>query len=750
MALDFINSNPADDAYGPSLDRANKQGKLRQDIGVDTAIRGGVSDMLGAKQPDQSALSNYQSPAAAAPLPTPPPVPTSSQPRGIRNNNPLNIEDGSFSSSQPGYAGTDGRFARFHTPEHGMAAGDALLQSYGQQGLSTPTAIISKWAPSADGNNVQSYAGQIAASMGIGPDDQLDMANAETRGKLAQAMSHVENGVQRSAPPGVPPNGPSGAPSYQVPRASFMPGASAQPPFMGGTGAGTRFDPILSRLAQQPGGGTEAMKLLQTQGKFDQQNYQRQTQASKLAMTALARGDVQTAKYWASYAGIPTDGNPAFEPGNNGQLFGQVGLLSQRLYGPHTPEATNFASSYFKAIQQNGGNRADAFQKAFDATGPAPNNPKMSLKTVIDSAGDLHLIAVNTSAGTATPVTQNGAPVVGAQPTRGGAGPTTELTWVRQADGTEVGYTRSKRDGSLTPAVDPGTNQQITKAARTPAASLSFDHKVDLFQKSGVPYPEAVAAASGQRPQYQIVQANDGTFSVVNKGTAAATPVTAGGAPVTGKLPAQTNEIFRVPQADGSELGFTHNRQTNTIAPAINPGTNQQFSYAAKPNAATSTFDHKVQLWQQMLPNDPAGALAAASGHIPPSVTPGVVAGMYKSSAASIDATTSPGDKEDQNAFAQRKQALVQARMNDLFGGPGWQNIVNAQPRAPAAAPSQAPAARPVAPAPVQARIPTGASAQDAIPVRDPSEVAKMAPGTWFVPEDGIPRKTRGGAANVP
>jgi hypothetical protein len=32
-------------------------------------------------------------------------------PRGIRNNNPLNIEAGDFTKGQPGFTGSDGRFA---------------------------------------------------------------------------------------------------------------------------------------------------------------------------------------------------------------------------------------------------------------------------------------------------------------------------------------------------------------------------------------------------------------------------------------------------------------------------------------------------------------------------------------------------------------------------------------------------------------------------------------------------------------
>lgn len=44
----------------------------------------------------------------------------SSAARGLRNNNPGNIEAGS--NSWDGQAGSDGRFAKFVTPEHGIRA----------------------------------------------------------------------------------------------------------------------------------------------------------------------------------------------------------------------------------------------------------------------------------------------------------------------------------------------------------------------------------------------------------------------------------------------------------------------------------------------------------------------------------------------------------------------------------------------------------------------------------------------------
>jgi hypothetical protein len=116
----------------------------------------------------------------------------SSLPRGLRNNNPLNIEDGQFARSQPGYAGSDGRFAKFEAPEHGLAAANTLIDSYQRNhGLNTISGIVSRWAPSSDGNDTRAYAANVARQMGIGPNDPIP---PEMRPRLIAAMAQHENG----------------------------------------------------------------------------------------------------------------------------------------------------------------------------------------------------------------------------------------------------------------------------------------------------------------------------------------------------------------------------------------------------------------------------------------------------------------------------------------------------------------------------------------------------------------------------
>ncbi|MDQ2079478.1 hypothetical protein RA307_04725 [Xanthobacteraceae bacterium Astr-EGSB] len=122
------------------------------------------------------------------------------QPRGIRNNNPGNIEDGPFARSLPGYAGSDGRFARFAAPEAGEFAIQRLLDSYAGRGINTPAGVVSRWAPADDGNPVPAYSAYVAEGLGVSPDDVIDLRDPKVRSAVAQRIAEFENGKRSSAP----------------------------------------------------------------------------------------------------------------------------------------------------------------------------------------------------------------------------------------------------------------------------------------------------------------------------------------------------------------------------------------------------------------------------------------------------------------------------------------------------------------------------------------------------------------------
>lgn len=115
------------------------------------------------------------------------------EPRGLRNFNPGNIVDGKFAKSMPGYAGSDGRFARFDSMDAGAHAMQRLLEQYGRKGRNTVTAIIGRWAPPSE-NDTNAYANTVARKLGVKPNAKLDMTNPATVAKLSSAMAEVENG----------------------------------------------------------------------------------------------------------------------------------------------------------------------------------------------------------------------------------------------------------------------------------------------------------------------------------------------------------------------------------------------------------------------------------------------------------------------------------------------------------------------------------------------------------------------------
>lgn len=116
-------------------------------------------------------------------------------PRGVRNNNPGNLE---ASSSNPwvGQTGSDGRFAKFETPEHGIRALGRNLISYQRQGIDTVGEIINRWAPPSDNNDTAAYIKAVCVQLGVTANQPLDASNPDTLQALCAAIIKHENGSQ--------------------------------------------------------------------------------------------------------------------------------------------------------------------------------------------------------------------------------------------------------------------------------------------------------------------------------------------------------------------------------------------------------------------------------------------------------------------------------------------------------------------------------------------------------------------------
>lgn len=115
--------------------------------------------------------------------------------RGERNNNPGNLEASSWTRSQPGYIGSDGRFAIFDTMANGIAAQVKLItNSYINKGYDTVSKIINRYGNdpgTADDPSVSNYIKYVSGKLGITPDTKISASQA---GALTQAMREFETG----------------------------------------------------------------------------------------------------------------------------------------------------------------------------------------------------------------------------------------------------------------------------------------------------------------------------------------------------------------------------------------------------------------------------------------------------------------------------------------------------------------------------------------------------------------------------
>lgn len=125
-------------------------------------------------------------------------------PRGIRNNNPGNIDYKpntqwqGLDKANP----SDGRFCRFVDPVMGIRAIAVTLITYQDKrkaadgsAIDTPREIAARWAPPNE-NNTEAYAAALARSMGRGVDDPVDVHIFEDcRGAVIGIIRH-ENGQQ--------------------------------------------------------------------------------------------------------------------------------------------------------------------------------------------------------------------------------------------------------------------------------------------------------------------------------------------------------------------------------------------------------------------------------------------------------------------------------------------------------------------------------------------------------------------------
>ena len=120
-------------------------------------------------------------------------------PRGIRNNNPLNIRRSKDKWKGMRMQQTDPSFCQFETLEWGWRAAFYLLTRtyYHKYRLFTIRAIISKWAPPHE-NKTDAYINNVSRLTGIGPDEPIGIPSDKPSRWMAVgvAMAIQENGTE--------------------------------------------------------------------------------------------------------------------------------------------------------------------------------------------------------------------------------------------------------------------------------------------------------------------------------------------------------------------------------------------------------------------------------------------------------------------------------------------------------------------------------------------------------------------------
>lgn len=115
-------------------------------------------------------------------------------PRGIRNNNPLNIRHNGDRFLGEVVPGSDRAFKQFTSMAYGYRAAFVILGSYLSRGLNTVEKIIRAWAPPTE-NSTESYIAHVVQRSGVGRNKVLTAESGSEYRKIVAAMCHCENGV---------------------------------------------------------------------------------------------------------------------------------------------------------------------------------------------------------------------------------------------------------------------------------------------------------------------------------------------------------------------------------------------------------------------------------------------------------------------------------------------------------------------------------------------------------------------------
>ncbi len=121
----------------------------------------------------------------------------STQTRGLRNCNPLNLRPSGDNWEGLRNPQTDPGYLQFISNYHGLRAGAKNLLTYFRvHKRRTVYDIIRNWAPESDNNPTSAYVQTVCKALSVDPNDTINLDNANVLRALMEVMIQVECGSQ--------------------------------------------------------------------------------------------------------------------------------------------------------------------------------------------------------------------------------------------------------------------------------------------------------------------------------------------------------------------------------------------------------------------------------------------------------------------------------------------------------------------------------------------------------------------------
>jgi hypothetical protein len=110
--------------------------------------------------------------------------------RGIRDNNPTNLEDSGIQWN--GLVGTDGVYLKFDTMANGLRAAALNLRNYWRlHGINTIEGIAQRWSAT----DQAAYVANLSTWLQVDAQDSLDMEDTGVLAQLLKGMVRQEDGL---------------------------------------------------------------------------------------------------------------------------------------------------------------------------------------------------------------------------------------------------------------------------------------------------------------------------------------------------------------------------------------------------------------------------------------------------------------------------------------------------------------------------------------------------------------------------